>query len=129
MIFSYFAEYKSKLFLNRCKWFEILFLLGLYEQLRSHLFFRKFNSIKSASIGLSLKDKNLAVMSSRTNTMIPPPFRSRSKRIGEEYPGILNLLSGKESSSFVCEMIITSAFPEIWSVRIPNLYLKEFTLS
>ena len=34
MIFSYFAEYKSKLFLNRCKWFEMLFLLGLYEQLR-----------------------------------------------------------------------------------------------
>ena len=46
MIFSYFAEYKSKLFLNRCKWFEMLFLLGLYEQLRSRFFFRKFSSIR-----------------------------------------------------------------------------------
>ena len=29
MIFSYFAEYKSELFLYSCKWFEMLFLLGL----------------------------------------------------------------------------------------------------
>ena len=67
-------------------------------------------------------------MSSRTNTMIPPLFWSRSKRNGEEYPGILNWLSGKESSSFVSEMTITSTFPEIWSVRISNLFLKEFML-
>ena len=118
MIFSYFAEYKSKLFLNRCKWFKMLFLLGLYEQLRSHSFFRKFSSIKSASMSLSSKDKNLAVMSSRTNTMIALPFWSR----------FLNWLSGKESSSFVSEMTIKSTFPEIWSVRISNLFLKEFML-
>ena len=67
-------------------------------------------------------------MSSRTNTMIPPPFWSRSKRNGEEYWGILNWLSGKESSSFVSEMTITSIFPETWSVRISNLFLKEFML-
>ena len=127
IIFSYFAEYKSKLFLNR-KWFEMWFLLGLYLQLKSHFFFGKFSSIKSVSMGLSSKDKNLTVMSSRTNTMIPPPFWSRSKRNGEEYPGILNWLSGKESSSFVSEMTITSTFPEIWSVRISNLFLKEFML-
>ena len=80
-------------------------------------------------MGLSSKDKNLAVMSSRTNTMIPRPFWSQSKRNGEEYAGILNWLSGKELLSFVSEMSITSRFHEIWWVRISNLFLKEFMLN
>ena len=93
-----------------------------------HLFFRKFSSVNSTSMGLSSKDNNLAVMSSRTNIMITPPFWSRSKRNGEEYPGILNCLSGKESPSFVSEITIISTFTVIWSVGISNLFLKELML-
>ena len=106
---------------------DVVFL-ELNEELRSHFFFRKFKSTERAWMGLSSKDKNFAVMSSQTNTKVPPQFWSRTRWNGEEYPGILNWLPGNESSIFVSEMTITSTFPVTWSARISNLFPKEFLL-
>ena len=106
---------------------DVVFL-ELNEELRRYFFFRKFQSTERASMGLSSKDKNFAVISSQPNTKIPPQFWSRSRWNGEEYPGILNWLPGNESSSFVSEMTITSTFPVTWSARISNLFLNEFLL-
>ena len=83
-----------------------------------------FNINSFIGFKVSSNNKNLAVMASRKNTMIPLTFWSRSKQNEEEYPGTLNCHSGNESSNFVSGMTKASIFPVIWSVRTSNLFLK-----
>ena len=56
-------------------------------------------------LGLSIWDKLLATMPSRTKTIFPPAFESRYfLSRGNWYPSILNWLSGKHVSSLVSSM-------------------------
>ena len=113
-----------KLLLNKSRWLEILFLLGLYVQQRGHFFLRKFSSINNDSMDL-FKESTRDGISSRTKTIMPPPNWLQSKRQGKAYPGIINWPLGKDSSNFVSDMTIISTFPLIWSASKSDLFLIE----
>ena len=132
----YFAEYKSKLLLlNKLRWFEILFLLGLYAQQRSLFFLQMFNSINNDSMDLfkeSTRDEISSLTKTANTKLISPPNAKchhippnatkwhhmtppnwfRSKRQVKAYPGILNCPLGKDSSNFVSDMTIISMFSD-----------------
>ena len=114
--------HKSRVYLNSFKWFEILFLFGLWEQFKSHFFLRNFSStlrlVRAVSNGKSLDE-----ISSLTKIIIARPNWSRSLR---NVVGNLNWPSGNELSSFVSEIIKTSMFTSTSSVNKSNLFLNEW---
>ena len=122
---SYSDEHKSKFLCNAYRWVIMLFLFGLYEQLKSHFLLWKFNSIYNPSIGLVSADKNLAGISSLIETIISSSCWSRSRQKGELYPEIRNRSTGKDSSSLVSEITNTSMIPLICLACKPNHFLMS----
>ena len=107
----------------------MLFLLGSYEQLKSHFLLWKFNSIDEPSICLVSADKNLAGISSLIKAIIPPQCWSRSRRKGKAYPGIRNWPTEKDSSSLITELTDKSMILLVCSASKSYLFLNELILS
>ena len=119
---------KAKLFRSKSRSLDILFLLLLYAQHKSHFFLCKNSSTKIASTGALPVNNSFAGISSLIKTTMPPPNYFQSFRKRGAKPGILNWYSRNLSSSFVSEISRTSTFPVNYLTRRSNLFCKEFIL-